>query len=75
MFGAVNLQTTATSTAAFFSRLTDEDGPVCRLLGPELHSELLTSQVTGSAGRDSATQPRDAIPPRAEALRFLAKIR
>ncbi|KKD07955.1 EstA family serine hydrolase [Streptomyces sp. WM6386] len=47
VFGAANLQTTATSTAAFFSRLTDDDGPVRQLLGPRLHSELLTSQVTG----------------------------
>lgn len=46
VFGAVNLQTTATSTAAFFSRLTDEDGPVRQLLGPELHSELLAAQIT-----------------------------
>ncbi|MFJ9582234.1 serine hydrolase domain-containing protein [Streptomyces acidicola] len=47
VFGAVNLHTTATAMAAFFSRLTSEDGPVCRLLGPELHSELLASQITG----------------------------
>jgi CubicO group peptidase (beta-lactamase class C family) len=46
VFGATNLQTTATATARFFSRLTSEDGPVRELLGPELHSELLASQVT-----------------------------
>lgn len=46
VFGAINLHTTASTTAAFFSRLTAEDGPVRHLLGPELHSELLTSQVT-----------------------------
>lgn len=46
VFGAVNLHTTATSMAAFFSRLTSEDGPVRDLLGPDLHSELLASQVT-----------------------------
>ena len=46
VFGAVNLLTTATAMAAFFSRLTSEDGPVRELLGPQLHTELLTSQVT-----------------------------
>jgi hypothetical protein len=33
--------------AAFFSRLTSDDGPVRELLGPELCAELLASQVTG----------------------------
>ncbi|WP_406212798.1 serine hydrolase domain-containing protein [Streptomyces canus] len=47
VFGATNLQTTASSTAEFFSRLTSEDGPVRGLLGPELHAELLAAQVTG----------------------------
>jgi len=47
VFAAVNLHTTATAMAEFFSRLTDRDGPVCRLLGPRLHTELLSSQVTG----------------------------
>lgn len=46
VFGAVNLHTTATAMAAFFSRLTSEDGPVRELPGPQLHTELLTSQVT-----------------------------
>lgn len=46
VFGAVNLHTTATAMAAFFSHLTGEDGPVRHLLGPQLHTELLTSQVT-----------------------------
>ncbi|MEO3749621.1 serine hydrolase domain-containing protein [Streptomyces sp. B6B3] len=46
VFGAVNLHTTATAMAGFFSRLTDPEGPVRRLLGPELHDELLASQVT-----------------------------
>jgi CubicO group peptidase (beta-lactamase class C family) len=46
VFGAVNLHTSATAMAAFFSRLTSEDGPVRELLGPHLHTELLTSQVT-----------------------------
>ncbi|MGY0061958.1 serine hydrolase domain-containing protein [Streptomyces sp. LZ34] len=46
VFGAANLHTTATAMAAFFSRLTSEDGPVHELLGPRLHTELLTSQVT-----------------------------
>lgn len=47
VFGAVNLHTTATAMAEFFSRLTSEDGPVRELLGPRLHTELLGSQVTG----------------------------
>ncbi|NSC25228.1 beta-lactamase family protein [Streptomyces albus subsp. chlorinus] len=47
VFGAVNLHATATSVAAFFSRLTDPDGPVRALLGPELHATYLASQVTG----------------------------
>jgi CubicO group peptidase (beta-lactamase class C family) len=46
VFGAVNLHTTATAMAEFFSRLTSEDGLVRELLGPQLHTELLTSQVT-----------------------------
>jgi len=46
VFGATNLLTTASAMAGFFARLTDEDGPVRQLLGPELHSELLTSHVT-----------------------------
>ncbi|SEG91937.1 CubicO group peptidase, beta-lactamase class C family [Nonomuraea solani] len=46
VFGAVNLHTTATAMAAFFARLTADDGPVRALLGPKLHADLLTSQVT-----------------------------
>jgi CubicO group peptidase (beta-lactamase class C family) len=46
VFGAVNLHTTATAMAEFFSRLTSEQGPVRALLGPQLHAELLASQVT-----------------------------
>lgn len=46
VFEAVNLHTTATAMAGFFARLTSEDGPVRDLLGPQLHAELLTSQVT-----------------------------
>ncbi|MEW2400441.1 serine hydrolase domain-containing protein [Streptomyces sp. NPDC046862] len=46
VFGAVNLHTTATAMAEFFAHLTSQEGPVRRLLGPELHTELLTSQVT-----------------------------
>ncbi|MGW3941666.1 hypothetical protein [Streptomyces phaeochromogenes] len=42
-YGAVNLRTTATAMAAFFSRLTSEDGPVRELLGPQLHTEHLPS--------------------------------
>ena len=47
VFGAVNLQTTASSMAAFFASLTDPNGPVRRLLGPELHAEFVSSQITG----------------------------
>ncbi|MEV0226742.1 serine hydrolase domain-containing protein [Streptomyces sp. NPDC050704] len=47
VFGAVNLHATATTVAQFFSHLTSADGPVRRLLGPELHTEFLSPQVTG----------------------------
>ncbi|WP_049570857.1 serine hydrolase domain-containing protein [Streptomyces sp. SBT349] len=47
VFGAVNLHTSATAMAAFFSRLTDEEGPLRALLGPRLHADLLASQITG----------------------------
>lgn len=47
VFGAVNLHTTATTMAEFFSHLVSEHGPVHELLGPDVHTELLTSQVTG----------------------------
>ncbi|MEU0023685.1 serine hydrolase domain-containing protein, partial [Streptomyces rochei] len=47
VFGAVNLHTTASAMAAFFSTLTDQDGKLRALLGPDLHTELLTPQVTG----------------------------
>ncbi|KQW09205.1 serine hydrolase [Streptomyces sp. Root369] len=50
VFGATNLQRTASSTAEFFSRLSSEDVPVRGLLGPELHAELLAAQVTGFDG-------------------------
>ncbi|MEV4174279.1 serine hydrolase domain-containing protein [Nonomuraea sp. NPDC049709] len=46
VFGAVNLHTTATAMARFFSELTGADGRVHALLGPHLHAELLASQVT-----------------------------
>lgn len=47
VFAGVNLHATATSVAAFFSRLTDADGPVGELLGSELHREYVSAQVTG----------------------------
>ncbi|TGB03216.1 serine hydrolase domain-containing protein, partial [Streptomyces palmae] len=47
VFGAANLHTTATAMAGFFAGLTSEDGPVRALLGPHLHTELLSPQVTG----------------------------
>ncbi|MFE0425341.1 serine hydrolase domain-containing protein [Streptomyces sp. NPDC058953] len=46
-FGAVNLHTNASSVARFFAGLTGEDGPMARLLGPEVHREFLAPQVTG----------------------------
>ncbi|MEV7076700.1 hypothetical protein [Streptomyces sp. NPDC093990] len=39
--------TTFRTTASFSSRLTDEHGPVRKLLGPGWHAELLISHVTG----------------------------
>ncbi|MGW6454903.1 serine hydrolase domain-containing protein [Streptomyces sp. NPDC055078] len=47
VFGAVNLHTTATAMAGFFVTLTSQDGPLRTLLGPVLHAELLSPQVTG----------------------------
>ncbi|MFD7287153.1 serine hydrolase domain-containing protein [Streptomyces sp. NPDC059863] len=47
VFGGVNLHATATAVAEFFSRLTSADGPVRGLLGADLHTEYLSSQVTG----------------------------
>ncbi|BCL12463.1 esterase [Micromonospora sagamiensis] len=47
VFAAANLHTTATAMAGFFSSITSEEGPLRELLGPQLHTELLTSQVTG----------------------------
>ncbi|MFI6289098.1 serine hydrolase domain-containing protein [Streptomyces sp. NPDC051018] len=45
VFGAVGLHASATALAAFYAGLTDEKGPVRRLLGEELHHEYLRSQV------------------------------
>ncbi|NGO09145.1 beta-lactamase family protein [Streptomyces sp. HC44] len=47
VFGGVNLHASATSVAEFFSHLTSTDGPLRELLGPELHTEYISSQVTG----------------------------
>ncbi|AXK34387.1 class A beta-lactamase-related serine hydrolase [Streptomyces armeniacus] len=47
VFGGVNLHASATAVAKFFSQLTSVDGPVRDLLGPQLHTEYLASQVTG----------------------------
>jgi CubicO group peptidase (beta-lactamase class C family) len=47
VFGAINLHTTATAMAGFFSTLTNQNGPLRELLGPQLHTELLASQITG----------------------------
>ncbi|MEU3186828.1 serine hydrolase domain-containing protein [Streptomyces sp. NPDC006923] len=47
VFGAANLHTTASAMAGFFACLNSPDGPVRHLLGPELHTEFLTAQVTG----------------------------
>lgn len=47
VFAAVNLHTTATAMARFFSFVTREGGPLHALLGSRLHTELLSSQVTG----------------------------
>ncbi|MFE0172957.1 serine hydrolase domain-containing protein [Streptomyces sp. NPDC059002] len=47
VFGGVNLHATASGVARFFSVLTEPEGPVGALLGPELHAEYLAPQVTG----------------------------
>ncbi|MEV1167529.1 serine hydrolase [Nonomuraea sp. NPDC049784] len=46
VFGAINLHTSATALARFYSSLTSVDGPVRRLLGEELHAEYLKTQVS-----------------------------
>lgn len=47
VFGASGLHASATALAAFYAELTSPDGPVARLLGPELHAEFLGAQVCG----------------------------
>jgi CubicO group peptidase (beta-lactamase class C family) len=47
VFGAVNLHATASTLAKLFADFADPDGPVRRLLGPELHAEYLAPQVRG----------------------------
>jgi CubicO group peptidase (beta-lactamase class C family) len=47
VFGAIGLHASASALAGFYAYLTSEDGPVRRLLGPELHAEFLATQVCG----------------------------
>ncbi|MFC4562235.1 serine hydrolase domain-containing protein [Nocardiopsis mangrovi] len=47
VFGGVNLHATATTVARFFSHLTAAEGPLRRLLGPQLQQEYISAQVTG----------------------------
>lgn len=47
VFGGVNLYTSATAVAGFLSRITDREGPLRALVGPELHEEYLAAQATG----------------------------
>jgi CubicO group peptidase (beta-lactamase class C family) len=45
VFGAISLHASATALGRFYADLTSDDGPVRRLLGPELHAEFLAGQV------------------------------
>ncbi|QFU89687.1 serine hydrolase domain-containing protein [Amycolatopsis sp. YIM 10] len=47
VFGASGLHASATALAGFYAELTSPDGPVARLLGPELHADFLGAQVCG----------------------------
>ena len=46
-FPAVALHASARGLARFYADLMPEDGPVARLLGPELHRAFVTAQATG----------------------------
>ena len=46
-FPAVALHASARGLARFYADLVPEDGPVARLLGPELHRAHVTAQATG----------------------------
>ena len=46
-FPAIDLHATASALAGFYAHVLDADGPVARRLGPELHREYTTLQVTG----------------------------
>ncbi|HET9419546.1 MAG TPA: serine hydrolase domain-containing protein [Nocardioides sp.] len=46
-FAAINLHTSARALAGFYSGLTAEEGPLRELLGEELHTAFITTQVTG----------------------------
>jgi CubicO group peptidase (beta-lactamase class C family) len=46
-FPAVALHASARGLARFYGDLMPEDGPVARLLGPELHRAHVTAQATG----------------------------
>lgn len=45
-FAAINLHASARGLARFYSTVTDENGPLRELLGEELHTEFITTQVT-----------------------------
>jgi CubicO group peptidase (beta-lactamase class C family) len=46
-FPAIALHASARGLARFYADLMPEDGPVARLLGPELHRSYVTAQATG----------------------------
>jgi CubicO group peptidase (beta-lactamase class C family) len=46
-FPAIALHATASGLAGFYAGLLDEDGPVARRLGPDLHREYTSVQVVG----------------------------
>jgi CubicO group peptidase (beta-lactamase class C family) len=59
-FAAISLHASARGLAWFYADLVPSDGPVARLLGPDLHAEYLRPQRTGVdlvLGREVAWTP------------------
>jgi len=46
-FPAISLHASARALSGFYAHLLDDDGPVARMLGPELHTAFTTIQVEG----------------------------
>ncbi|HWM74248.1 MAG TPA: serine hydrolase domain-containing protein [Nocardioides sp.] len=46
-FAAINLHTSARALAGFYATVADDEGPLRELLGERLHTDFITTQVTG----------------------------